>query len=214
MTHTTENSKEVLQNELIAFAIENTWLNGCKHGWGNGYVAIPKGHPCYRMDYNEIDSKYEIQVNGGLTYSELASKKVHPSETVKNEMWIVGFDTAHSWDDMNSWPNEESVLKEAESLKEQLTNLKFTQDWQEKTDNEMKLQNYQKLLDSNRELVGLIKKVLVYDLKGPGGWLQYNTDQIESFAGDEAKMQENVAGDIRERIHKIEAAINNAKTII
>jgi len=32
----------------------------------NGYVALPKGHPCYGKGYDNID----VEVHGGLTFSE------------------------------------------------------------------------------------------------------------------------------------------------
>lgn len=89
-------------------------------GWGNGYVAIPKEHTCYGMHHDAIHSEYEIFVNGGLTYSG-EYQKTDPEEA--KGCWIVGFDTLHSWDTPETWPDSESVMKEAERLKEQLENL-------------------------------------------------------------------------------------------
>lgn len=76
-----------------------------------------------------------------------------------------------------------------------------------------RINNYQKLIDSNRELLQLLKEVLIYDLKGVGGWHQYNVDQIESFRDNEAEMQKDVAEGIRKRIERIETAINNFKNL-
>ena len=98
--------------ELFAFALKSPLRGG---GWGNGYVAIPVGHPLHGKDYLEIDN---IDVNGGLTYSEPYDEKRDPIEAVG--MWIVGFDTLHSWDTIERWPDEESILKECEALKAQL----------------------------------------------------------------------------------------------
>ena len=44
-----------------------TWLPYSNHGWGNGYVSIPEGHKFYGKNYDEL---YELDVNGGLTYSQ------------------------------------------------------------------------------------------------------------------------------------------------
>ena len=38
---------------LKTFVIKNDWLNGMCHGWGNGYVAIPKEHPLYGKHYSD-----------------------------------------------------------------------------------------------------------------------------------------------------------------
>jgi hypothetical protein len=104
-----------MKKELIAFVLPSPFAGS--GGWGNGYVAIPKEHPYFGVNYNDID---DIDINGGLTYSD-SSIIGQPSET--KGMWIVGFDTLHSWDNSTMWPNEQSVMKEAERLKEQLLNI-------------------------------------------------------------------------------------------
>lgn len=40
--------------ETIAFIRENNWTEIYNHGWGNGYVAIPKQHILYGKDYDEV----------------------------------------------------------------------------------------------------------------------------------------------------------------
>ena len=91
-------------------------------GWGNGYVLIPIGHPLHGKDYTEIEN---IDVNGGLTFSEVVDKKlIERYEGLKEEdegCWMVGFDTCHSWDTLEAWPKE-NVQAEADKLKEQLIN--------------------------------------------------------------------------------------------
>jgi hypothetical protein len=104
---------------LITFALLSP-LPG-RGGWGNGYVAIPKGHPCFGMDYDAIHKKYRsISVNGGLTF---ADPKItgQPKETVG--FWIVGFDTLHFNDTPLKWPDKNSILQEANELKKQLVNI-------------------------------------------------------------------------------------------
>lgn len=102
--------------ELIAFALPSP-LPGYG-GWGNGYVAIPKGHPCYGLDRDAIYEKFGIYAPGGLTYSDNYSSKRDPIETAG--MWIVGFDTLHYGDTMEVWPDEKSVLAAAQKLKSDL----------------------------------------------------------------------------------------------
>ena len=82
-----------------------------KVGWGNGYVRLPKGHPCYGMGYEQID----VDVNGGLTYAAEETYK-------KKKYWVVGFDTAHYGDTPEKW-SQETVEAETIRLKEQLEEL-------------------------------------------------------------------------------------------
>ncbi len=101
-----------MENKLIAFVLPSP-LPG-RGGWGNGYVAIPKSHPCFGIDYDNIN---DIEINGGLTF---ASNDIpgQPKET--EGMWIVGFDTLHYGDTPERWPDENSVMIEANYLKSQL----------------------------------------------------------------------------------------------
>ena len=48
-----------------------------------GYVGVPEGHPMYGKHYDDVD----VDVHGGLTYSEL-----------DYGLWLFGYDCAH-WDD-------------------------------------------------------------------------------------------------------------------
>lgn len=68
-----------------------TWLDGIPHGWGNGYVALPKDHKYYGVDYDSIP----VDIHGGLTFSDEWQDWM-PEEF--KDCWIVGFDTAHYGD--------------------------------------------------------------------------------------------------------------------
>lgn len=109
---------------MKAFVKENTWLprdNFSDHGWGNGYVTIPKGHPLHGMDYDKIhDLIPQLRVNGGLTFSA-SGKYLKWNELPKGSgnSWVVGFDTSHCWDTLEMW-SKERVMNEAERLKAQL----------------------------------------------------------------------------------------------
>lgn len=54
-----------------------------------GYVAIPKGHELYHIDYNDIS----ICCHGGLTYSRPYLVDQNDEDT-----WWIGFDTGHYGD--------------------------------------------------------------------------------------------------------------------
>ncbi len=103
--------------------MKNNWLDGVEHGWGNGYVVIPEGHPSYGKHYDEID----VDIHGGLTYGGLVTyfqlSKMDDLDESDVGGWLVGFDTAHSGDDEINWP-ESRVKEEAEYLERQLREIK------------------------------------------------------------------------------------------
>lgn len=70
---------------------ENTWMSFISHGWGNGYIHLPKGHPWYGMHYDHIPA----DVHGGLTFSE-----------EEDGYWVIGFDTGHYGDTLENCPEE------------------------------------------------------------------------------------------------------------
>lgn len=107
--------------ELIEFTREITWLNGIDHGWGNGYVAVPKYHLLYGVDYSELHC---IDIHGGLTYSGIVTSPYGvPEEVIEKEMWVFGFDCAHYGDTQENCPKE-FVIAETKSLKEQLSKVR------------------------------------------------------------------------------------------
>ena len=100
--------------KLIGFTRKTTWLPTEKHGWGCGYVAVPKEHKLYGVSYDELDS---IDIQGGLSFSD---KWMNGMPEEVKEMWIFGFDCNHYGDTLENCP-EEFVNSEVESLKEQLS---------------------------------------------------------------------------------------------
>jgi hypothetical protein len=96
---------------------------GFPRGWGNGYVLIPVGHPMHGKYYDDID----VEVHGGLTFSELAEENMKEwsgGKIIDEDLgsWIVGFDTAHYGDNETNW-GFQNVEAETIRLKEQLENI-------------------------------------------------------------------------------------------
>jgi hypothetical protein len=98
-------------------------------GWGNGYVFLPRNHPFYGKDYDELN----IDVHGSLTFGEkfkssyfhqwIEDKEYYGDVNLDNylklnEYWVIGFDTAHSGDSLLSCPKE-YVISQTESMLEQ-----------------------------------------------------------------------------------------------
>jgi len=106
------------KKKLLKFFVkENTWLSGVSHGWGNGYVVVPKGHKYHGVGYDNIP----VDVHGGLTFAENASEIDWPEiPRGCKSGWIVGFDTAHYNDSQNKW-TQSMVIKETENLAKQLS---------------------------------------------------------------------------------------------
>lgn len=121
-------------NKSIAFVLPSP-IPG-SGGWGNGYVALPEGHPFFGVseDYDAPVSLPFEHTNGQLTFARLIDDTDDPDNPYApyNGMWVIGFDTLHSWDSPEQWPDEESVMKEALLLKEECDDrgvqLKFLED--------------------------------------------------------------------------------------
>lgn len=95
-------------------------------GYANGYVAVPKDHPFYGKDYDDV----EVDVHGGLTFacpgSNITAADLPETEVLEGclydldeNWWVFGFDTCHYTDSLENWPRE-AVIAETLSLKKQL----------------------------------------------------------------------------------------------
>ena len=89
---------------------------GQRHWWWNGYVAVPKCHPYYWINYTTADDELidftGFFVHWGLTFGSHLSRC--PKELIQqyiddcnwtpdDDMWIFGYDTMHSWDTNQEW---------------------------------------------------------------------------------------------------------------
>lgn len=54
-----------------------------------GYVGVPKDHPLFGKDYDDVD----VIVHGGLTYSNEC--RGHICHDAAQEVWWFGFDCGH-----------------------------------------------------------------------------------------------------------------------
>jgi hypothetical protein len=118
---------------MKSFIRENTWMNRtlADIGWGNGYVLIPKGHPLHSKHYDHID----VDVHGGLTFSTEVTEEMAEEWGLDKEdvgMWCVGFDTAHTGDNLRVWPKNR-VQAEADRLRKQILYYKINVNSLDKT---------------------------------------------------------------------------------
>ena len=74
-------------------------LRGPMGSWC-GYVGVPKGHPAYEKDYAALECEDNLDVHGGITYANKCQGAIcHiPQEGMPDDVWWLGFDTAHYQD--------------------------------------------------------------------------------------------------------------------
>jgi hypothetical protein len=114
-----------------------------------GYVGIPKGHPSWRKDYDDLN----YDCHGGLTYCGLQkASDLNPvsnyigyhkfNDDEDNEIWMVGFDCGHLGDFSPCMPEgldfgEEQVYRNMAYVKDQVEQLAL-QIWAESAGDELK----------------------------------------------------------------------------
>jgi hypothetical protein len=107
------------------FILRNTSGNWC------GYVGVPSTHPAYEKDYDNVN----VSVHGGLTYANKCNGHIcHvPEPGMPDDVWWLGFDTAH-YDDLSpsiphlkgygaTYKDVNYTRKETEQLAEQLSKM-------------------------------------------------------------------------------------------
>lgn len=70
----------------------------CGHMFGGhlcGYIKIPDDHHFYSKNFMDFDNGHDLDVHGGITYSEIDNKN---HSYLPNEGHWIGFDCAHSGD--------------------------------------------------------------------------------------------------------------------
>lgn len=104
--------------KLYRFLAAINWI-GWPHGYANGYVAVPPEHPLYEKHYDSVD----LNVHGGLTYSDKYRNQFLDPEFLDGEVpedyWVFGFDTCHWGDNLDNC-DREYCINEVTHLKEQL----------------------------------------------------------------------------------------------
>lgn len=112
------------------FCIENeqyaTGTYVVERGWGNGYLVLSKNHPLWGVHYDVINDSHHLGAHSGWTFSQFYNKMKKQSSKfitdeslleIKDDDWIIGFDTSHYNDNLINWPKEE-VFKHIRELVE------------------------------------------------------------------------------------------------
>jgi|SRR5580765_5055410 len=119
--------KDFIHAGFSCFILRNHTGNWC------GYVGLPNTHSSYGKDYGEVD----VDVHGGLTYANKCAGNIcHvPESGMPDDVWWLGFDTAHSGDltpammhymsrGFDHYRNMEYAIHETMQLAEQLKEIK------------------------------------------------------------------------------------------
>lgn len=88
--------------------------------WHTAYIAVPKSHPWYKLDYMDIDASLE------LTFSDTEMNEVFPNAVseqtrriIQLGVWWLGIDFAHHWcHDINNTPlyDMAMVMRDVDTL--------------------------------------------------------------------------------------------------
>ena len=84
------------------------------HGWGNGYVLLPKQHPFYGLAYHDLNNL--MRVYKGFTFA----KEIYLDG---KRYWGVGFDTVHGGDNLENC-SKGFVINETLKLHKMLKQIK------------------------------------------------------------------------------------------
>lgn len=119
--------------EWEAFGLKCRILDG-PFGNMNGYVAVPRGHPMFEVDYGKLN----INVHGGLTFGSKGGLSNDPKWKDKELNWPnpdlywFGFDTAHlgDWVNYHSNPSDhkwtlKEVIEETENMARQFSEMHY-----------------------------------------------------------------------------------------
>lgn len=97
-----------MSNQIIHFIIKTSYQPG---GWGNGYVAIPEGHPLYQVSADDLGF---LNVHGGVTvamHAGFVTNKALPKAGINKSCWIIGFDTGKPTNDPYNHSKEFVMLQ-------------------------------------------------------------------------------------------------------
>ena len=92
----TQTEAKLVKYEVMGDFPTAIWLN--HFGAHCGYLGVPKSHPWFGKDYNDLD----VEVHGGLTYANGAPDFPYATGL---EIWWVGFDCGHFMDYMPGMPS-------------------------------------------------------------------------------------------------------------
>jgi hypothetical protein len=98
-----------METYISTIAYEEDFKTMAKTGWGCGYVHIPKDHPIL------VETLIENGWGNYLQPKDCPQEITFSSWTDDKEYFIIGFDTAHSWN--NASHDEEYITQQTNAIK-------------------------------------------------------------------------------------------------
>lgn len=138
--------------------------------WYNGYVILPDYHELVDKFYGDFEKDYDLEVHGGITFSDYLSKIMDLENMDLEDGYVLGFDCNHVGDNPKDC-NQEYVENECKKLIDQLINLDSC-----KVNNKNKEVDVIRNIDSKSRLV--VKRVLsnkafwVIEENHKGEWIE------------------------------------------
>lgn len=80
---------------MKSFTVKNTWSTVGRHGWGNGYVAIPPTSSWHGIEHYDMPLDANFHLSWSSKPQELKDRGVDIPDSISDDDWIVGFDTVH-----------------------------------------------------------------------------------------------------------------------
>lgn len=90
--------------------------------WYNGYVILPDDHELVDKFYGDFEKEYDIEVHGGITFSDYLSEIIDVEVMDLEDGYVLGFDCNHAGDNPVHC-NQRYVENECKKLIDQLINL-------------------------------------------------------------------------------------------
>lgn len=90
--------------------------------WYNGYVILPDDHELVDKFYGDFEKDYDLEVHGGITFSDYLSKIMNLENMDLEDGYVLGFDCNHAGDNPVDC-NQGYVENECKKLIDQLISL-------------------------------------------------------------------------------------------
>lgn len=127
--------------------------------WYNGYVILPDDHELVDKFYGDFEKEYELEVHGGITFSDYLSRIMDLENMDLEEGYVLGFDCNHVGDNPVDC-NQGYVANECKKLIDQLINL-----------DDCKVNNKDKAVDLIRNIDSKSRLVVKHVLSDKAFWV-------------------------------------------
>lgn len=127
--------------------------------WYNGYVILPDDHELVDKFYGDFEKEYDLEVHGGITFSDYLSKIMDLEDMDLEDGYVLGFDCNHAGDNPKDC-NQEYVENECKKLIDQLINI-----------DDCRINSKNKAVDVIRNIDSKSRLVVIHVLSNKAFWV-------------------------------------------